>query len=114
MNLLEMQQLFAELSVKLLARILSSGYQFTYGETSRDPRVASLNADTGAGIKKSLHVDRLAIDINLYKDGKYLMFSADHKDFGKFWKSLHPLCRWGGDFSKPDGNHYSLTWQGRA
>jgi hypothetical protein len=114
MTLLETQFLFSKLSVQLLARILATGYQFTYGQTSRDPRVAALYADEGIGIKHSLHSDRLAIDVNLYKDGQYLTLTSDHKQFGDFWKGLHPLCRWGGDFSKPDGNHYSLTWQGRA
>lgn len=111
MSLSELQQLFAELTVKLYDWILQRGYKFTYGETWRDPRIAELNAKDGKGIAHSLHTDRLAVDINLFKDGKYLSETADHAAFGAYWKSLHPLCRWGGDFK--DGNHYSVTYQGR-
>ncbi len=67
------------------------------------------------------HPVGLAEDVLLYadtdKDGEqddYLTDSEAHRPFGTFWKSLHPLCCWGGDFKdaqgrpKPDGNHYSI------
>lgn len=56
--------------------------------------------------KKSFHYKGLAADINLFYHGKYLTLTRDHEQFGAFWKSLHPLCTWGGDFG--DGNHYSF------
>lgn len=30
------------------------------------------------------------------------------KMIGEKWKSLHPLCRWGGDFASRDSNHLSI------
>ena len=73
------------------------GYEFTYGD-----------AWANSGHKKnSFHYKRLAIDINLFKDDMYLTKTEDHAELGKFWKSLHPDCTWGGDFEDPDGNHYS-------
>jgi hypothetical protein len=113
MTLREQQILFARLTIHLYDEIINQGYDFTYGETWRDPRIAILDAKVDMGIVHSLHIDRLAVDINLFKDGKYLDSTADHTPFGSYWKTLHPLARWGGDFSRPDGNHYSLEWQGR-
>jgi hypothetical protein len=57
---------------------------------------------------KSLHYTRQAIDLNLFKDGKYLPRTEDHARLGAFWEGLHPNCRWGGHFKKPDGNHYEM------
>lgn len=114
MSELELQQLFAETTIFLYNKIVAKGYKFTYGETWRDPRIAVLDAKDGKGIIRSLHFERLAVDLNLYKDGKWLTNTEDHRPFGEYWKTLHPLCRWGGDFqTRPDGNHYSMEWQGR-
>jgi hypothetical protein len=66
-------------------------------------------------MKNSLHYEGLAIDIDLFKDGKYLTQTEDHRVFGEFWEGLHQDCRWGGRFKGcPDGNHYSINYQGRA
>ncbi len=49
---------------------------------------------------------RLAIDLNLFRDGRYLETTEDHAPLGLFWESLGGT--WGGRFRDPDGNHYSL------
>ncbi len=66
--------------------------------------------ESGEGhLATGCHPLGLAADILLYDAvGIYLTETSDHAKFGIFWKSLHPLCRWGGDFRIPDGNHYSL------
>jgi hypothetical protein len=89
------------------------GYEYTLGEAWRTQAQAQANAASGAGIANSLHIERLAIDINLFKDGLFLQESEAHRPFGAFWKSLGPDYFWGGDFSKPDGNHYSIGHGGR-
>jgi len=66
------------------------------------------------GIVMSLHRLKLAIDLILFKNGEPCWDSEQYEPLGIFWKSLNPLCRWGGDFSNPDGGHFSLTHQGRA
>jgi hypothetical protein len=58
----------------------------------------------------SNHKRRLAIDLNLFKDGKFLGTTEDHKMFGLYWESLHEKCRWGGRFK--DGNHYEFVHEG--
>ena len=62
----------------------------------------------------SLHFVGLAKDFAIYKDGEYLKTTEDYEFAGKFWKSLSPDFRWGGDFMLPDGNHFSCTYQGKA
>ena len=56
----------------------------------------------------SFHYQGLAADINLFFNNEYLTKTEDHEFLGIYWKSLHPLCTWGGDFRHKDGNHYSF------
>jgi hypothetical protein len=79
------------------------------------PGLASALRNNGkaGGIAMSNHQVGLAVDLNLFKDGVYLQTTEDHARLGAFWKALHPLARWGGDFRpKPDGNHYSFEYNG--
>jgi len=54
--------------------------------------------------ENSKHYDKLAADLNLFKNGKYLSKTSDHAFFGAFWKMLGHT--WGGDWD--DGNHYEF------
>lgn len=112
MTLGERQRVFTRLVAKLIEHAYETGYGLTFGEAYRTPEQAALNAKTGKGIASSLHGMRLAIDLNLFRDGKFLANSEDHRPLGEYWKTLHPDCCWGGDFSRPDGNHYSMTYGG--
>lgn len=62
----------------------------------------------------SLHYSGLAVDLNIYKNGLYLTKTEDYTFAGEFWKNLDPDFRWGGDFTKADGNHFSCTYGGRS
>ena len=55
--------------------------------------------------KSSSHYLKLAIDLNIFKDGVWLTETEDHRPLGEYWKTLGGT--WGGDFRDPDGNHYS-------
>lgn len=110
MTLLEKQQLFAVLAAQLILYANSQGYKITLGEAYRTPEQATLNAKKGSGIANSLHTIKLAIDLNLFRDGKYLSDTESHRTLGEYWEKLDPLCRWGGRFG--DGNHYSITHNG--
>jgi hypothetical protein len=114
MTLREAQSLHVQLTSQLISYILSLDFQLTWGETLRTKLDAVAEAASGSGISNSLHLIGLAVDLNLFKDGVWLSDTESHRQFGTYWKSLNPLCRWGGDFSKPDGNHYSITWEGRS
>ena len=98
---------------KLIEFAYSNGYELTWSETYRTPEQAMINAANGSGIVHSLHLIRLAVDLNLFKDGTLLSSVEDYRPLGGFWKSLDPLCCWGGDFTtRPDADHFSLTFQG--
>jgi len=115
MTLREKQSLFVQLVAKLIVWANENGMQLTFGECWRTPEQAKLNAKTGAGISNSLHIERLAIDLNLFVGGVFIDATEGHRRLGEYWKTLHPNCRWGGDFkppSRPDGNHYSFSPDG--
>jgi len=75
----------------------SIGYGLTFGDAF---------ATTGH-CKKSFHYRRLAVDFNLFVDGKYMTKTSDYEPLGLFWESLGSSCSWGGRFKNPDGNHFS-------
>jgi hypothetical protein len=110
-TLSEKQAIFALNVSKLIEYIFDKGYTCTFGEAYRSPEQAALNAKKGIGIKNSCHTIRLAIDLNLFKGGKYLTDSKVHEPFGLYWEALHPENSWGGRFG--DGNHYSMEHEGR-
>lgn len=113
MTLLEAQQLHFECLIKLGTWGLANGYKFTGDEYLRTPEQALANSQSGAGILHSLHLIRLAIDLNVFKDGVFFKTVEEYRPLGDYWKTLDPLCCWGGDFTtRPDADHFSITWQG--
>lgn len=109
-----LQQEFTRAVARLIEHAYAEGYALTFGEAWRTPEQARLNAEKGSGVANSLHGERLAIDLNLFRDHTWLSRTEDHAPLGAFWKALHPAARWGGDFTaRPDGNHYSFTPDGR-
>lgn len=115
MTLGEKQRVFTVAVARLILEAQRRGYGLTFGEAYRTPEQAALNARTGAGIAKSLHTLRLAVDLNLFLSGVYLDDSEAHRPLGEWWEAQSTpgltFC-WGGRFSRPDGNHYSLEHQG--
>lgn len=110
-SLRQKQSRFVKLVALLIEWAYQNGYELTFGETWRTPEQADRNARAGRGISNSLHIDRLAVDFNLFRNGRWLQKTADHAPLGEFWESLAPDCRWGGRFG--DGNHYSIEHGGR-
>jgi len=93
-TLRQKQSKFAHMIALLLLFAYEQGYEVTFGDAY---------AITGHK-NKSFHYQRLAIDLNLFKDGTYLTTTGDHLPLGKFWESLGGT--WGGRWD--DGNHYSF------
>ena len=115
MKLREARVLFSTLLAQLPQEASRLGYDLAFDEVKRPQALADLYAAQGVGVRNSAHVNGLAVDVLLYKDGVYLTGAEGYDTLGTFWKSLHPLCRWGGDFKsgvKKDYGHYSLEFGG--
>jgi hypothetical protein len=104
------QRRFVPMIAQLIAFAYASGYELTFGDAYRDPRVhGAVGVKTSYSSANSVHKSRLAVDFNLFKDGVFLTQSDDHLPLGEFWESIGGT--WGGRFN--DGNHYSLEHNGR-
>lgn len=112
MNIREKQWLFASLVPVLITYMSMKGYKPVLGYVYRDEETQKRLVEKGASkTQNSNHLRCIAIDVELFNsEGKYLTKTSDHEQFGEYWESLHPLCRWGGRFS--DGNHYSIEHNG--
>lgn len=111
MSLFALQAEFTRLVPRLIDKAHELGFDVTLGDAYRDPRVhGALGVKMGYGHAKSGHKQRLAIDLNLFKDGKFLESTEAHRALGEWWEKQHTLARWGGRFN--DGNHYSFEHQG--
>ncbi|MBA7495774.1 hypothetical protein ES702_06363 [subsurface metagenome] len=93
MSLRKDQSKFVHMVALLILFAYQKGYELTFGDAyAHDGHKAN-----------SFHYKRLAIDLNLFKGGKYLSKTEDHKELGEFWESIGGS--WGGHWD--DGNHYS-------
>lgn len=109
MRLSEKQSVFALNVAKLIQHIYEQGYACTFGEALRTAQQAEIYAKEGKGIQDSLHCKKLAIDLNLFKDGSYIADHNNYEPFGKYWISLNAANRWGGNFQKlVDSNHFEM------
>ena len=103
------QRVFTHMVAQLITWAYDQGYEMTFGDAYRDPRAFGEMACVGPyGRHSSCHKLRLAVDLNLFKDGKYLTETSDHLPIGEKWESMGGT--WGGRFD--DGNHYSIEHQG--
>lgn len=104
--LLQDQMDFAAAIPRLIDKAIELGYEVTLGDAYRDPRLhGEYGVKGGYGAAKSFHKLRLAIDLNLFKDGVFCQGTDDHAKLGAWWEATYPKACWGGHFK--DGNHYS-------
>jgi len=100
-TLREKQSQFVKMVARLIEFAYSNGYELTFGDAYR--------GDCQGHMDNSLHYIRLAIDLNLFRDGKYLQKTSNYLQLGEFWERIGGT--WGGRFD--DGNHFSLAHNGR-
>ena len=118
-SLRQKQSRFAGMAARLILRAQQIGYDVTLGEAWRPPRHAALYDEIDPRSRNSMHVMRLAIDLNLYRDGEQLAGSKDHERLNEWWEGLHTDCRWGGRFTDPNSgclnqeSHYCIRYNGR-
>lgn len=106
MSLRKKQSEFALALAKLIIWAYRQGYEVTIGDVwSRPWDVVNLINKILRHVKNSFHHKKLAADLNLFKDGKYLRKLEDHLPLGLKWEALGGS--WGGRFGNKDANHYS-------
>lgn len=112
------QRRFAKQFAAWIAWVYREGFAVTFGEAYRTPEQAAHNAANGTGIANSLHTQRLAVDVNLFKKdalGNWQWLSKGTEPewlyVGQHWESYSADTAWGGRFG--DANHLSISHEGR-
>jgi len=100
MSLRVKQTKFSHMLALLILHAEALGYEVTMGDVYRDNRVPY-------GHPKSLHKSRLAVDINLFRDGEWLTDGSGHDVLHDYWDSIG-----GAERISDDMNHYSLAHGG--
>lgn len=123
------QELFARLLARLLDEAHRQGFAVRVGEVLRTPEQAAWNAAHCArcrgpilghgpehkpkplGIRQSVHCDKLAVDLNLFRAGEWVQDAGAFRPLAEWWTAQHGLCRAGLTFGDP--SHFSLAHGGR-
>jgi len=101
------QKRFALIVGLLLLKVYELGYEVSLGDAWARP--SDVNSKGKRTHKPwSNHYDRIAIDLNLFKNGKWLKATEAHAELGAYCELLGGC--WGGHFD--DGNHYSIRHRG--
>ena len=93
MTLRQKQSKFASMVALLIQFAYEQGYEITFGDAWA----------RWEHKEHSFHYKRLAIDLNLFLNGRYLRSTKARAPLGLFWESIGGS--WGGRWG--DGNHYS-------
>lgn len=113
MKLSQKQIIFAHNVTLFLMWIYHQGWEVTFGEVAR-PKITQLIYIWAKRSKTiiSKHLNRLAIDLNLFIDGVYVEDPELYRPLGEYWESLGG--RWGGRFGvKPKNYDKEVGWDAR-
>ena len=93
----------------LINKATEMGFQVTAGELYRTPEQQQIYVKTGRSrTMNSLHLQRRAVDLNFFVNGKLCYDKDTLAPLGAYWESLHPLNSWGGNGVKlVDTPHFS-------
>jgi len=101
MTLRQKQSAFIFKTSLLILYAYELGYELTYGDALRP-------WDCPYGHPNSNHKRKLALDLNLFIDGRYIRDDEGHKELHKYWERLG-----GAPMIKGDPNHYSIEHRGQ-
>ena len=110
-----LQNEFVKTVVRFLTWLDINGYVVTFGEAYRPPWACKVYAENGQGIEDSLHTERLALDLNIFKNGNLLTSVEDLKIVGEVWEGFSTqelVFNWGGRFLRTDADHFSMSIPG--
>lgn len=94
---------------RLVQKAAELGFVVTAGELYRTPEQQEIYVKTGRSrTMNSLHIQRRAVDLNFFLNGKLTYDKSVLAPLGAYWESLHPLNSWGGNGVKlVDTPHFS-------
>jgi len=99
MSLAQEQAAFLLDACLLIQYATSLGFSVTGGELARTPEQQAIYLNTGRSkTMASNHLKRCAIDLNFFINGKIIWDKETLSPVGKYWESLNPKNRWGGNF----------------
>ena len=106
------QVFFAQCVARFIPDARALGYLATLGEAWRSPETCELYAKEGKGVEKSLHTERLAVDLNFFFQGKLIHTAEEYAPLGRLWESYSSptmKCTAGVFFkTRVDSDHFSL------
>lgn len=106
MTLRKQQSIFTFNVHKLIEFAYKMGFELTFGETYRTAEQQKIYFDTGRSkTMNSMHLQRMAIDFNFFKDGILINDAKIIQPLGEYWMSLNTSNCWGGDWNR---NHSVL------
>lgn len=101
MSLSAEQAAFLLDACNLIQFATSQGFMVTGGELQRPLEMQQIYVRTGRSKTiNSLHIRKLAIDLNFIKDGKLVYSYEELEPIGRYWESLSLKNRWGGNFDR--------------
>jgi len=117
MGLSDKQWQFLQDIAKLIVFADKNGYKLTAGQFWRPDELQEYYFKQGLSkTKTNRHGQRLAADLNVFFEGKYLSNDREKiKPLGVYWESLNTHNRWGGSWrglveagksSFIDSNHF--------
>lgn len=108
MTLREKQSIFLKNVASLINWAFENGYELTGGELQRTKEQQEVYVNEGKSkTMDSQHLKKLAIDFNLFINGKYQIENEAYRPLSEYWKSLHPNNVSGFDWGF-DGNHFEM------
>ena len=89
MSMVDEQFAFLLDVAKTIQYAASLGLKVTAGEMYRTPEQQAIYVKTGRSkTLKSKHLERLAVDLNYFKDGKLTYTGQEVEAVGRYWESL--------------------------
>lgn len=106
----QLQREFPPCVAKLILHIYDSGYECTFSEAYVGDTDGRDGDYDGPHRKDGGHYKRLAVDLNVFKDGKWLSKGSEPiwDSLGRFWKASHVHARW----TPTDPNHFGFIHNG--
>lgn len=108
--MVDRQRRFPPMVAELIRFAYSSGFELTFGEAYRSEEQQRLHFQAGrTKTMASRHRERLAIDFNLFRGGRYVPDGEAYRPLGEMWETLGG--RWGGRFGvRPEEYGSRVGW----